>query len=377
MAHEVINKSVLILVVAFISAVFLSMIRGFLMAIFLAGLFSALAKPLYHRIENRLGHRTSLASLITLLLIVLFVMLPLGGLMGIVTAQAIKVGNSVTPWVQEQISKPDDFLSKLKALPFADQIDPYRDQVLEKAGQLVGQITGFLIDSLQSAAIGGVNFLFFVFVLLYTMYFFLIDGEKLIQKILYYLPLEDADEQRMLVRFTSVARATLKGTAVIGFLQGGLAGIAFAVVGIPSAVFWGVIMVVLSILPGIGTALVWFPAAIILGVTGHVAKAIGLAIFCGLVVGMLDNFLRPILVGKDTEMHELLIFFGTLGGIFMFGVVGFIIGPIIAALFTTVWEIYAVSFEEFLPATSQIGSAGPIGLQKDPAEEASPLEDEK
>jgi predicted PurR-regulated permease PerM len=164
--------------------------------------------------------------------------------------------------------------------------------------------------------------------------------------------LENHAERRMLDRFTSVTRATLKGTAVIGILQGGLAGLAFAVVGIPSAVFWGVIMAVLSIIPGIGSAIVWGPAAIILGATGHPAKAIGLTVFCVTVVGSLDNLLRPILVGKDTQMHELMIFFGTLGGIIMFGVVGVIIGPIIAALFVTVWDIYGVTFKDILPTVT-------------------------
>jgi predicted PurR-regulated permease PerM len=108
-------------------------------------------------------------------------------------------------------------------------------------------------------------------------------------------------------------------------------------------------MTVLSIIPGIGTALVWVPAAIVLAAAGHTLQAMGLAVFCALVVGSIDNFLRPLLVGRDTQMHELLILFGTLGGIFMFGVVGFIIGPIIAALFTTVWEIYGVVFNDVLP----------------------------
>ena len=156
----------------------------------------------------------------------------------------------------------------------------------------------------------------------------------------------------MLEKFTSVTRATLKGTAVIGILQGIVAGLAFAVVGIPSAVFWGTIMTILSVIPGIGSALVWGPAAVILAASGHYAKAIGLALFCGLVVGSLDNFLRPRLVGKDTQMHELLILFGTLGGIFMFGAVGIIIGPIVAALFVTVWEIYGVAFKEVLPGAA-------------------------
>ena len=128
-----------------------------------------------------------------------------------------------------------------------------------------------------------------------------------------------------------------------------MAGAAFAVVGIPSAVFWGTIMAVLSIIPGIGTALVWGPAVIILAASGNYLKAAGLGIFCALAVGSIDNLLRPILVGKDTQMHELMIFFGTLGGIIMFGVVGMIIGPIVAALFITVWEIYGVAFKDLLP----------------------------
>ena len=153
----------------------------------------------------------------------------------------------------------------------------------------------------------------------------------------------------MLGKFTSVTRATLKGTAVIGVIQGALAGLAFAVVGIPSAVFWGTIMMVLSIIPAIGSGLVWMPASIILIATGHTAKGIGLALFCGLIVGSLDNILRPRLVGKDTQMPDLLIFLSTLGGIAFFGVMGFIIGPIIAALFVTIWEIYGEVFKDVLP----------------------------
>jgi predicted PurR-regulated permease PerM len=205
------------------------------------------------------------------------------------------------------------------------------------------------------------------------------DGEDILRKILYYLPLEDKEEHLLLHRFTSVTRATLKGTAVIGIIQGGLAGAAFAVVGINSAVFWGTIMVVLSIIPGIGTGLVWVPAAIILIAGGSTAKGIGLAVFCAVIVGSADNILRPRLVGKDTEMHELLIFFGTLGGLVLFGVVGFIIGPIISALFVTIWEIYGKVFKAMLPEVGPIVESirkkKPIPAQKssradDPPERA-------
>ncbi len=356
MNKEAINKWVLLLLVFFISALFLSMIRQFLMAIFLAGIFSALSYPLYRRFEKWFKGRRSLASITTLLIIVFVVILPLGGLLGIVTGQAIKVGEAVKPWVEKQLAEPDAISTALKSLPFYDRIQPYRNLILKKAGEMVGGISGFLISRLSSVTLGTVNFIFMLFIMLYTMFFFLLDGDRLIDKILYYLPLEDHDERRMLDRFTSVTRATLKGTAVIGSIQGVLGGLAFAVVGIHSAVFWGTIMAVLSFIPGIGSALVWGPAVIILAATGHMAKAIGLGVFCAAVVGSIDNLLRPILVGRDTQMHALMILFGTLGGIIMFGVVGVIIGPIIAALFVTVWDIYGAAFKDVLPAVTAAGS---------------------
>jgi predicted PurR-regulated permease PerM len=146
----------------------------------------------------------------------------------------------------------------------------------------------------------------------------------------------------------AVARATLKGTLVIGFLQGLLSGIGFAVVGIQGAAFWGTMMGILSVIPGIGGFLVWGPAVIYLIATGRVGAGVGLGIFCGVVVGSLDNVLRPLLVGRETKMPDLLVLIGTLGGIFMFGAVGIILGPIVASLFLTVWDIYGESFKGVL-----------------------------
>lgn len=349
MNSQSIHRLFLLVLVFFISLTFMFMIRPFLMAILLAGIFSALAHPFYRRLCRLLGGRRPHASAATLLIIVLIVLLPLTGLLGIVTAQAIKVGQSVTPWVQQQLATPAAFSEWLGHLPFYDEVAPYRETLLQKAGELVGTASRFLITGVQAATMGTVHFIFTLFILLYSMFFFLMDGDRLLEKILFYMPLEDADERRMLNRFTSVTRATLKGTAVIGVVQGGLAGIAFAVAGIPSAVFWGTVMTVLSIIPGIGTALVWGPAAILLAAQGHWGEAMGIGVFCGVLVGSVDNFLRPRLVGKDTEMHDLMILFSTLGGIAMFGVIGFIIGPIVAALFVTIWEIYGVAFQDILP----------------------------
>ncbi len=349
MNREKIHRLTLLLLVLFISAMFLTMIKPFLMAILLAGIFSALIHPFYRQLSGWMGGRDVTAAICTLLIVVLIVLIPLSGLLAVITSQAIKVGQSATPWVQKQLASPTAFSDLLGHLPFYDVIEPYRETILQKAGTLVESASGFLISGLQGAAKGTVNFIFLLFIFLYTIFFFLLDGQKLLEKILYYLPLENEDEQRLLRRFTSVTRATIKGTAVIGIIQGTAAGIALAVVGIPSAVFWGTVMTVLSIIPGIGTALIWLPAAIVLAAQGMWGKAVGLTLFCGLVVGSIDNLLRPRLVGKDTEMHDLMILLSTLGGIALFGLTGFIIGPIIAALFVTVWDMYGIVFREVLP----------------------------
>jgi predicted PurR-regulated permease PerM len=318
----------------------------------MAGIFSALFHPLYRRLRRGFGGRSSPAAGATLFLTIFLVLLPLAGFLGLVTSEALKVGEAVKPWIQKQISEPAAFSDLLEKIPFYDHIIPYKQAILTKAGEMVGRLSSYLINSLSSVTVMTAQFLFLTFILLYTMFFFFVDGESILKRILHYLPLPPEDKARMLDRFTSVTRATLKGMAVIGILQGGLAGAAFAAVGIPSAVFWGTVMIVMSIIPGIGTAIVWGPAAIILAMGGRYTEAIVLGGICAVAVGSVDNFLRPRLVGKDTKMHELMVFFGTLGGIMMFGVAGIIIGPIVAALLITVWEIYAVAFQEVLPGAA-------------------------
>ncbi len=350
MQTSTVSKAVLLLLLLGITAVFLSMIRPFIMAVLLAGIFTSLARPLHRRLLRLTRGRAAPASLLTLAAIVLLIIVPLGLLLGVVTAQALRVAESVAPWVQHRLENPDEINLWLQQQPFYDRVAPYRDDILVKAGQIVGALSRFLVGSVSAATAGTVQFFFMLAIMLYAMYFFLIDGDRLLDRILYYLPLEDRDERRLMEKFTSVTRATLKGTAVIGALQGGLAGLAFFVVGIPSALFWAVVMIVLSIVPGIGTALVWVPAAVILAAGGAWAQAVGLALFCGLVVGSIDNFLRPRMVGKDTQLPDLLILLATLGGLSLFGLLGFIIGPIVAALFVTVWEIYGVVFRDVLPA---------------------------
>jgi predicted PurR-regulated permease PerM len=170
------------------------------------------------------------------------------------------------------------------------------------------------------------------------------------------MPLSDEDEALMLQRFTSITRATVKGTLVIGIIQGGLAGIAFWLAGIDGAAFWGTIMAILSIVPGIGAALIWVPAVIYLIVIGQLLAGLLLFAWCAAVVGTIDNILRPILVGKDAKMPDLLILVGTLGGLFLFGPIGFIVGPIVCGLFLTVWDIYGMTFKDLLPPVKSFRS---------------------
>jgi predicted PurR-regulated permease PerM len=362
MSQKNFNKAFVVLLLLFITAVFTAMIRPFLMTITLAAIFSGLTRPMYRGLERGLGGRGSLAAGLSLLVIVFGVLVPLAALLGAVTAEGIKVSQAVKPWIQRQLAEPATFSELLEKIPFYDHILPYKEAIFLKAGEMVGRLSSFLINSLSSVTVMTAQFIFMLFIFLYTMFFFLVDGQRILSGILHYLPLKPEDQERMLDKFISVTRATLKGIAVIGMLQGTLVGAAFAVVGFPSAIFWGTVAAVMSMVPGIGTAIVWLPGVIILVMGGYFAAAVGLLVFCILVVGGVDNFLRPRLVGKDTRMHELLILFGTLGGIIMFGVAGIIIGPIVAALVVTVWEIYGVAFQDELPQ-------GPAPASGDPERE--------
>jgi predicted PurR-regulated permease PerM len=360
------NAFVLLLVVA-ISALFFATIRGFLMALLMAGLFTALWWPVHARICSLLGGRETPAALLSVLLLLLSIGLPGLFFAGVVTAQAVEITESAQPWVRQQIalySAGEGFFGSLGLPAF---LQPYESQILQKLGELAGSAGGFLVNLLAAATRGTVTFFFLLFVMLYAMFFFLRDGREMLGRILYVTPLSSQDEYRLVARFASVSRATLKGTLVIGAVQGGLAGAAFAVAGIGGAAFWGTLMAVLSIIPGLGTALVWVPAVIHLFVTGQTVAAVGLGLWCGVVVGLADNVLRPMLVGKDTQMSDLMILISTLGGLVLFGAAGILVGPLIAALFVTVWDIYAVTFRDYLPEVVPIGSS-PAPTESSPVE---------
>ena len=338
----------LLLLVAAISVAFFAMIREFLVTILLSAVFTGVSYPAYRWVLRKVGGRKGIAAAATLTLLLVIVIAPLLGVLGAGANEALRVTETVRPRLQQLADEPGEFDRRLRSLPGYDRVAPYRAQIITKASELVGGTSAFLFGALSATTRATALFIFHFFVLLYTMFYFLTGGPGLLRAVLAYLPLTKTDKQRMLDKFVSVTRATLKGTILIGAAQGVLGGLAFWAAGVEGAIFWGTVMTILSIVPGVGGALVWVPAAIILVATGHLWQGIGLAVFCALVVGSIDNVLRPRLVGQDTKMHELLIFFSTLGGLMLFGAMGFILGPILAALFVTAWEMFGVAFRTSL-----------------------------
>ena len=363
MTDQRFRHAFLILLVAAVSAAFLAMIWTFALTILLAAIFAGLAYPGYASLTRRFGGRQGLAAATTLVMILLLILVPLVAVLAAGANEAVRMTQEFGPRLKETLSDSGALEERLRGMPGYSLIEPYRDQILSRATQVVGATGGFLVSVLSAGTVATAVFVFHLVVLLYTMFFFLIDGPALRDAIVGYMPLADADKALMLDRFVSVTRATLKGTVLIGVIQGAMSGLAFWMAGIEGAIFWGTVMTVLSIVPGLGGALVWVPTVIIWALLGHVAAAAALAAFCGLVVGTVDNILRPRLVGRDTQMHTLLIFVSTLGGLSLFGATGFILGPVLAALFVTAWEMFGVAFSQELaePATHPLlADAAPV-----------------
>ena len=356
-SRERFRKSFLLLLTLGISALFLVMIRQFLMAVLLAGIFSGLAYPLYHRILQRLKGRRPLASVTTILLLLLGVGLPLIGFLGLVASQGLEISEAAGPWLERQVGQPGRIDGLLDRVPLLDRFPALRNllpdgnQIMARAAEAVSGIGAFLVSKLAGVTKGTLTFLLQLFVMLYAMFFFLMDGRSLLNRMLYYVPLTPQDEARLVERFVSVTRATLKGALLIAVVQGLLAGVAFLIAGVPGAAFWAAIMTVLSMIPAVGAALVWVPAVIYLFVLGNTIAALGLLAWCVLVVSTVDNLLRPRLVGRDTRMPDLLVLLSTLGGILLFGAVGVMVGPIVASLFVTIWLLYGEGFADWLPGT--------------------------
>ena len=348
-----------LLLVLVVSALFLAVTWPFLKPLLLGAMLAGLSRPLYLWVKRLLGGRASLAAVLTLLMLFVLVVGPISAFVGVVVNQAVNVSNQAIPWVQQHFAAGSTFNAHdwlVQRFPALAPYVPSQAQILDNAGKIAQSAGGVLVAGASRMTAGTAAFLLNLFVMLYAMFFFLRDGRQILEKIFYYTPLSHEDEERVLERLTSVTRATIKGTLVIGLIQGGLAGLGFWVAGIDGAAFWGTIMAILSIVPGIGSALIWVPGVIYLFVTGQTLAAMLLLAWCAAVVGSIDNILRPMLVGKDAKMPDLLILVGTLGGLFLFGPMGFIVGPVVCGLFLTVWDIYGTTFRDILPPVKSLHS---------------------
>lgn len=331
-----------------ISSLFLWMIKGYILTLILAAITAGLAHKLYKILLKRFRKKGITSALVVIIVLMIFI-IPLLFFAGIVIDQAVQIAKEVSPFIQKTIQEsrtenggfqlPEWIPQRVK-----DSILPYKDQVLERLASISGQIGTIVINQISKVTKGSIVFFLQLFIYLYALFFFLMDGNSYIKSIRKYVPMFDHDFDEMLSQGLSITRATLKGALLIGILQGGLIGLAFAVLGIQGAAFWGAIAIVLSIIPSVGSGIVWFPAVIWLFSIGRTEAAIGLLVWGGAIVGSIDNVLRPKLVGQDTKMSDLMILLSTLGGIGFFGVIGFILGPILAGLVLTIWKIYGSHF---------------------------------
>ena len=335
-----------LLLLFLVSAAFFGVIGDYLLALFWATILAILFYRIYSRLRRRLGDKPNLASLLTLLLIITMVITPLIW----IGSQIVKQGIEVYAQVESGEIDVNGMIAAVEAnLPM---IDGYLQQVGTSLADVRENLAGIAATASQRIArlaIGFTqnlfSFLLQFFVMLYVLYFFLRDGKRMVEQLIYVMPLGDEHERRLLLKFRSVAQATVKGSLVVALVQGTIGGVLFWAVGIPAPALWGVVMTVLSLLP-IGSGLVWVPAAIILFLQGEVTEAIVIVVVGSLLIGLVDNFLRPRLVGQDTKLPDWLILVSTLGGLGMFGISGFAIGPIIAAFFVVVWQMMGENYTD-------------------------------
>ena len=338
---KAVRSNLFFILVGVTTLAFLGMIGQFLITVLWAVVLTMIFYGLFKWVRRRVGEqRRGLAAAITSLLIFFFVIIPFIFLaialvnQGLGLYQSIETGeidpNFVVDYVERQLPGIYDMLGEAGISP---------NSVRDKITEFVGTVSQFLATQVLSFGSNLINVFVQFTLMLYLLYFFLKDGKQVIQRIIDTIPMGNVRERQLFERFAQVSKATLKGTLLVALVQGSIGGLIFMILGIPAALLWGVAMTLLALLPVGGSAIVWFPAVIILFAQGYPVKAIILLVVGVLIIGLVDNLLRPLLVGRDTEMPDYLVLISTLGGITYFGLSGFVIGPTIAALFITVWEM--------------------------------------
>ena len=314
---------------------FLTMVQPFLIALLLAAITASLAEPLRDRVLTWAGDRRFLASALTLGLLTIAVILPILGVIALAAAQAQTLFAEVSSL---DVADLGDLRSVPDWMPFHDTLSAHWTTITEKAEQLASDLAGVFTGFVGQLAAGTAQFLLNLFIFGYGVFAFLAMRQPILVQLLAYSGLAPETQAGLYDRVVTVSGATLKGTLVIGFVQGGLGGLGLWVAGVEGVAFWSVTMVVLSVIPAVGPLLALIPIAIALMIDGQMTAGIGLAVWGFAVVGTIDNILRPMLVGREAALHDLMILISTLGGLVVFGAVGLVLGPVLAALFVSLWD---------------------------------------
>ena len=321
-------------------------LQPFFGTILWGAIIALLFAPLYRWLLPRLGGRRSAAAILTVLSVLVIVILPL---VGIAASLAREAASFFDRLQSGEINPGVYFHGVFDTLPawitgLLDRFGMIDFETLQK--RLVTSLAaGSQFIATQAVSIGQNTFEFLanLCITLYLAFFLIRDGEDVSRTVRQAIPLAPAHKRELLARFATVIRATVKGNLLVAAIQGTLGGIAFWFLDVTGALLWGVLMAFLSLLPAIGAALVWVPVAIYFFVSGSTWQGVALVAWGVLVIGLIDNLLRPILVGKDTQMPDYVVMITTLGGMAVFGINGFIIGPAIAAMFIAVWHIYGAT----------------------------------
>ncbi|OXR50320.1 AI-2E family transporter [Pusillimonas sp. T2] len=312
-------------------------------ALFWGCVFAISFTPLHRKLLAKIPAHPNTAALGTLLLCLVAVIFPLI----ILTSALIREGATIYRRIESgQLNLGLYYERIINALPeslhhWLEELgvaDVFSIQEKLSAGALEG--SKFLASQAVNIGQNTAGFLVSMAIMLYLLFFLLRDGPSLARTINLVIPLSDEHKQMLIQKFITVVRATVKGNIVVAATQGALGGFIFWVLGIDGALLWGVIMAFLSLLPAVGAAIIWAPVAVYFLVTGAYWDGAILILFGVLVIGLVDNILRPLLVGKDTKMPDYVVLISTLGGLATFGLNGFVIGPLLAALFMSVWSLF-------------------------------------
>ncbi len=343
------DKAFMLLLIA-VTIAFGAILWQFHGAVFWGVILAILFAPLHRKLLRRMPQSPTLAALCTLGLCLVIVILP----MTAITVSLIQEASVIYERVRSGQLNFGLYLQQVIAALPAWAANLLERLNLTSIGELQQRLSSVAVQASQFVATQalsiGQNTLEFIVgfgIMLYLLFFLLRDGASLARRIGHATPLDDAHKRQLVSKFTTVIRATVKGNIVVAASQGALGGMIFWALGIQGPVLWGVLMAFLSLLPAVGAGLIWVPVAIYFLATGAVWQGAVLTAFGIGVIGLVDNILRPILVGKDTKMPDYIVLISTLGGMGLFGLTGFVIGPVIAALFMASWDLFAPNNTDF------------------------------